>query len=69
MQSATGGGADVFGEQQPGQGDVLVLSEVAELVINGDASARPPSGAPLRDRRRATCTRAATAGMGRVDGE
>ena len=34
---------DVLGEQQPGQRDVFVLGEVAQLVVNGDAPARRPA--------------------------
>ena len=63
MQRVTGGPADVLGEQQPGQGDVFVLGEVAQLVVNGDASARRPAA-----RRREIASRDVHAGGDRRNG-
>ena len=46
--------APVLRQQQPGQGDVLELAQVAEVVVDGQAAARAPSrraspSLPLRD--------------------
>ena len=36
----------VLGEQDPGQGDVLVLADVGQVVVRGDVRARAPSPGP-----------------------
>ena len=68
-RSARARSAPVPGQEHPGQGDVLELAQVAEVVVDGQASlARPAErfspAAPAR-----SSTRALNAGTGRTLGE